>query len=208
MTPVRALRRVWAIVPAAGRGTRFSTGTDASGAATSAAADPVPKQYAPLLGATVLEWTLRRLLAEPRLHAVVVVVAGDDARWPIVAAKLDAPKLESTIGGASRQQSVINGLAHLDDRAAPRDWVLVHDAARPCLTSRELEDLLDALDRGAEGAVLGAPLVDTIKREQDGVIAQTVDRHGLWRALTPQVFEFAALRAALQEAERLGIDRD
>ncbi|HMD75036.1 MAG TPA: 2-C-methyl-D-erythritol 4-phosphate cytidylyltransferase [Steroidobacteraceae bacterium] len=215
MTPVRAPRRVWAIVPAAGRGTRFSTGTDASGAATaatatsgaatSAAADPVPKQYAPLLGATVLEWTLRRLLAEPRLHAVVAVVAGDDARWPIVAAKLDAPKLESAIGGASRQQSVINGLAHLDGRAAPRDWVLVHDAARPCLTSRELEDLLDALDRGAEGAVLGAPLVDTIKREQDGVIAQTVDRQGLWRALTPQVFEFAALRAALQEAERLGL---
>jgi 2-C-methyl-D-erythritol 4-phosphate cytidylyltransferase / 2-C-methyl-D-erythritol 2,4-cyclodiphosphate synthase len=163
----------------------------------------------------VLEWTVRRLLAEPRLHAVVVVVAGDDERWPIVAAKLDpvtldpakadAPKLESTIGGASRQQSVINGLAHLAVRAAPADWILVHDAARPCLTSRDLKDLLEALDRGADGAVLGAPLVDTIKREHDGIIAQTVDRQGLWRALTPQVFEFGKLRAALQEAERAGL---
>ena len=190
MTAARAVRRVWAIVPAAGRGTRFAPGAAAPGTVAPGAADPLPKQYAPLLGASVLEWTLRRLLAEPRLHAVVVVVAGDDAHWPGVAAKLHAPTLESTVGGASRQQSVINGLAHLADRAAPRDWVLVHDAARPCLTGRELSGLLDALDRGASGAVLGAPLVDTIKREQDGVVAQTVDRQGLRRALTPPVFEF------------------
>lgn len=191
MTPANPVRRIWAIVPAAGRGMRF--------------ANPVPKQYAPLLGASVFEWTLRRLLAEPRLHAVVAVVAADDEYWPVLGAKLAAPKLHSTIGGASRQQSVINGLAYLGGRAMPGDWVLVHDAARPCLTSRELKDLFDALDRGAEGAVLGAPLVDTIKREHEGAIAQTVDRQGLWRALTPQVFEFAELREALEQAERAGL---
>ena len=195
MTADSAVRRVWAIVPAAGRGMRFSPG----------APDSNPKQYAQLLGASVLEWTLRRLLAEPRVHAVVTVVANDDALWPPLAAKLATPRLQSAIGGASRQQSVINGLAHLEPLAASDDWVLVHDAARPCLTGIELRDLLDALDRGAHGAVLGSPLVDTIKREQDGVIAQTVDRQGLWRALTPQVFAFAELRHALLEATRSGL---
>jgi 2-C-methyl-D-erythritol 4-phosphate cytidylyltransferase/2-C-methyl-D-erythritol 2,4-cyclodiphosphate synthase len=195
MTPASVVRRVWAIVPAAGRGMRFSPG----------ALDSTPKQYAPLLGASVLEWTLRRLLAEPRVHAVVAVVANDDALWPPLAAKLATPRLQSAIGGASRQQSVINGLAHLEALAASDDWILVHDAARPCLTGAELRDLLDALDRGAPAAVLGAPLVDTIKREQHGVIAQTVDRQGLWRALTPQIFAFAELRHALHEATRAGL---
>jgi 2-C-methyl-D-erythritol 2,4-cyclodiphosphate synthase/2-C-methyl-D-erythritol 4-phosphate cytidylyltransferase len=135
----------------------------------------------------------------------VAVVANDDALWPPLAAKLATPRLQSAIGGASRQQSVINGLAHLEALAASDDWILVHDAARPCLTCAELRDLLDALDRGAPGAVLGAPLVDTIKREQHGVIAQTVDRQGLWRALTPQIFAFAELRHALHEATRAGL---
>ncbi|MGA2776601.1 MAG: 2-C-methyl-D-erythritol 4-phosphate cytidylyltransferase [Steroidobacteraceae bacterium] len=195
MTAVSDVRRVWAVVPAAGRGMRFSPGT----------ADPVPKQYAPLLGRSVFEWTLRRLLAEPRVQMVVAVVARDDEYWPALGGKLDTPRLRSAIGGASRQQSVINGLGFLADHAAAGDWVLVHDAARPCLTSRELESLFAALDRGAPGAVLGAPLVDTIKREQGGAIAQTVDRQGLWRALTPQVFEFAQLRDALEQAERAAI---
>jgi 2-C-methyl-D-erythritol 4-phosphate cytidylyltransferase / 2-C-methyl-D-erythritol 2,4-cyclodiphosphate synthase len=200
--PVPATRRVWAIVPAAGRGTRF----------IGSAAGSAPKQYAPLLGATVLEWSLRALLAEPRVHAVVVALAADDAYWPSVAAKLQNPKLRTTLGGANRQDSVANGLDALAEQAAADDWILVHDAARPCLNAADLRALLDALDAAGPadgtadpaGAVLAAPIVDTVKRELGDHVA-TVDRQGLWRALTPQVFAFAQLRHALKEATLAGI---
>jgi 2-C-methyl-D-erythritol 4-phosphate cytidylyltransferase/2-C-methyl-D-erythritol 2,4-cyclodiphosphate synthase len=193
--PNLATRRVWAIVPAAGRGARFAASTAGS----------PPKQYAPLLGATVLEWSLRALLAEPRVHAVVVAVAPDDAQWAGIAAKLNAPKLHSTMGGVHRQDTVLNGLDFLATRAAADDWILVHDAARPCLNATDLCALLDAVGaEGAVGAVLAAPIVDTVKREREGQVA-TVDRQGLWRALTPQVFGFAQLRQALKEAALAGI---
>jgi 2-C-methyl-D-erythritol 4-phosphate cytidylyltransferase/2-C-methyl-D-erythritol 2,4-cyclodiphosphate synthase len=194
--PVHAMRRVWAIVPAAGRGARF----------TASAPGSAPKQYAPLLGATVLEWSLRALLAEPRVHAVVVALAADDADWPSVAAKLQSPKLKTTIGGANRQDSVANGLDALAELAAADDWILVHDAARPCLNAADLSALLDAVDTAtAAGAVLAAPIVDTVKRESGDQVA-TVDRRGLWRALTPQVFAFAELRHALKDAKLAGIE--
>jgi 2-C-methyl-D-erythritol 2,4-cyclodiphosphate synthase/2-C-methyl-D-erythritol 4-phosphate cytidylyltransferase len=205
--PVPAARRVWAIVPAAGRSSRFSASAPQS----------APKQYAPLLGATVLEWSLRALLAEPRVHAVLVALAADDAEWPSVAAKLQSPKLRTTIGGVNRQDTVANGLEALASQAAADDWVLVHDAARPCLNAADLGALLDAVGAGgvqpaggaagasgAAGAVLAAPIVDTVKRELGDHVA-TVDRQGLWRALTPQVFAFAQLRHALKEATLAGI---
>jgi 2-C-methyl-D-erythritol 4-phosphate cytidylyltransferase / 2-C-methyl-D-erythritol 2,4-cyclodiphosphate synthase len=202
MTAVMATRRVWAIVPAAGRGARFAA----------SAADSPPKQYAMLLGATVLEWSLRALLAEPRVHAVVVALARDDAHWPSVSPKLASAKLQTTIGGESRQDSVLNGLEFLAQQAAADDWVLVHDAARPCLSPADLGALLDAVGAGAApgasavtgGAVLAAPIVDTVKRELGDHVA-TVDRQGLWRALTPQVFAFAQLHHALKEAALAGI---
>jgi 2-C-methyl-D-erythritol 4-phosphate cytidylyltransferase / 2-C-methyl-D-erythritol 2,4-cyclodiphosphate synthase len=199
-----ATRRVWAIVPAAGHGARFAASAQAA----------VPKQYAPLLGATVLEWSLRALLAEPRVHAVVVAVAADDALWASLAAKLDHPKIQSTTGGANRQDTVANGLEFLAGRASADDWILVHDAARPCLNAAELSALLDAVDAvdavdagGVAvtcGAILAAPIVDTVKRESAHGVA-TVDRQGLWRALTPQVFPFAKLRRALEEAALAGV---
>jgi 2-C-methyl-D-erythritol 4-phosphate cytidylyltransferase/2-C-methyl-D-erythritol 2,4-cyclodiphosphate synthase len=195
MKSAGATRRVWAIVPAAGSGTRFAA----------SAAGSAPKQYAPLLGATVLEWSLRPLLAEPRVHAVVVALAADDAHWPGVAAKLQSPKLRTTMGGLTRQDSVANGLAALAAEACADDWVLVHDAARPCLNATDLGALLYAVGAGASaGAVLAAPIVDTVKRELGDHVA-TVDRQGLWRALTPQVFAFAQLRHALEEATLAGI---
>jgi 2-C-methyl-D-erythritol 4-phosphate cytidylyltransferase/2-C-methyl-D-erythritol 2,4-cyclodiphosphate synthase len=195
------MRRLWAIVPAAGRGERFA----------STETHNLPKQYTPLLGSSVLEWSLRALLAEPRIHAIVVVLAAGDGHWQHVAAKLNSPKLLTTIGGAQRQDSVMTGLELLASRAAADDWILVHDAARPCLSSSDIGALADALqdksDDGASkvnGAVLAAPIVDTVKRELPSGV-ETVDRAGLWRALTPQVFAFAPLRRALQEAARAGI---
>ncbi|HEX3848943.1 MAG TPA: 2-C-methyl-D-erythritol 4-phosphate cytidylyltransferase [Steroidobacteraceae bacterium] len=194
MTSLRE-RRVWAIVPAAGRGARF---------ASSSATRSQPKQYAALRGATVIEWSLRALLAEPRIHAVVVALAPDDSHWVSVASRLKSNKLYTTLGGPTRQQTVLEGLAFLAAHADPHDWVLVHDAARPCLSLQDLGRLLDALETQEHGAVLAAPLVDTIKRETREGVA-TVDREGLWRALTPQVFALDELRTALEDSAREGV---
>jgi len=202
VTPAVPARRVFAVVPAAGRGARFDPSAKGS-----------PKQYAPLLGATVIEWSLRALMQEPRIEKVVVAVAADDMRWPALAAAIGRPsdavgvrtKLLHAVGGASRQESVLNGLRALQTRASPDDWVLVHDAARPCLDGTDVRALIAALDEGAAGAVLAAPIVDTVKRESGGLVSETVDRTGLWRALTPQVFALGELEHALAEAVRQGI---
>jgi 2-C-methyl-D-erythritol 4-phosphate cytidylyltransferase / 2-C-methyl-D-erythritol 2,4-cyclodiphosphate synthase len=205
-------RRVWAVVPAAGRGARFES------AQSNPSRGNAPKQYAPLLGATVLEWSLDALLREPRVQGIVLALAADDAHWPSVAASLHdaAPqlsaKVQTTLGGASRQESVMNGLKALQGQAGADDWVLVHDAARPCLTSTDLSALIDALESGngsladqINGALLASPVVDTVKRERESIAVDTVDREGLWRALTPQVFGFARLKQALEEVMVLEI---
>jgi 2-C-methyl-D-erythritol 4-phosphate cytidylyltransferase / 2-C-methyl-D-erythritol 2,4-cyclodiphosphate synthase len=194
VTTASAAHRVWAVVPAAGRGERF----EAQSAVRS------PKQYAALCGATVIEWSLRALLAEPRIQKVVVALAADDARFAELPVSRD-PRVLTAVGGAGRQDSVMNGLKRLGALAAADDWVLVHDAARPCLDPGDVRALIDALEGGGCGAVLAAPVVDTVKRERDGLVSETVDRAGLWRALTPQVFGVAALARALQDAAQLGI---
>jgi 2-C-methyl-D-erythritol 2,4-cyclodiphosphate synthase/2-C-methyl-D-erythritol 4-phosphate cytidylyltransferase len=126
---------------------------------------------------------------------------------------LNSPKLFTAVGGAQRHDSVMSGLDFLTSRAAADDWVLVHDAARPCLSRQDIRALADALDdesnEGAStgdvlGAVLAAPIVDTVRRVLPSGV-ETVDRTGLWRALTPQVFAYAALRRALDEAARAGV---
>jgi 2-C-methyl-D-erythritol 4-phosphate cytidylyltransferase / 2-C-methyl-D-erythritol 2,4-cyclodiphosphate synthase len=197
---VRTARRLWAIVPAAGRGERFA----------SAASPSIPKQYTALLGKSVLEWSLRALLTEPRIHGIVVVLAAGDERWSEVARSLDSSKLLTTIGGAHRQDSVMNGLEYLAAKVQADDWILVHDAARPCLRGEDVSALCDALEKNPQeagrigGAVLAAPIVDTVKRELANGL-ETVDRAGLWRALTPQVFAYAELRRALGDAAREGV---
>jgi 2-C-methyl-D-erythritol 4-phosphate cytidylyltransferase/2-C-methyl-D-erythritol 2,4-cyclodiphosphate synthase len=192
---------VWAVVPAAGRGARFEA-APANG----------PKQYARLAGATVLEWSLSALLREPRVAGIVVALAADDTRWPAIAASKACSKIETTIGGASRQESVMRGLKALEGRAAADDWIMVHDAARPCLTSADLKALIDAVEESEDantaavnGAVLASPVHDTVKRERRGIAVDTVDRTGLWRALTPQVFGFARLTQALEDVATFGL---
>jgi 2-C-methyl-D-erythritol 2,4-cyclodiphosphate synthase/2-C-methyl-D-erythritol 4-phosphate cytidylyltransferase len=172
-----------------------------------------PKQYARLAGATVLEWSLSALLHEPRVAGIVVALAADDTRWPEIAASTTASKIETTIGGANRQESVMRGLKALEGKAAPDDWIMVHDAARPCLTSADLTALIDAVEvsedasntAAVNGAILAAPVHDTVKRERGGIAVDTVDRTGLWRALTPQVFGYARLTQALEDAATLGL---
>ena len=165
-----------------------------------------PKQYLPLLGRAILQHTLERLGHYPRLRGLVVGIAADDAYWPTLATEI--PNLLTTyVGGAERAQTVLNGLRALETYAAPDDWVLVHDAARPCVRHADIDSLLAAVAGHADGGLLALPLSDTVKRaDHNGCVEDTVARAGLWRALTPQVFRLAALSDALESAMRAGIE--
>lgn len=183
--------RFWVVVPAAGSARRM-------GAA-------VPKQYLPLAGRTVIEWSLAPFLAHERAAGIVVALAEHDPRWSQTTLA-SREKVATTIGGAERMDSVLAGLRALQDRAAPDDWVLVHDAARPCLSALDLGRLLTELNGDAVGGLLAAPVVDTLKLADDGGrVAQTVPREKLWRALTPQMFRRDLLQRALQSAQAKGI---
>jgi len=186
---VTAARR-WAIVPAAGQGSRFGTA--------------LPKQYMPLLGRPMLSWTLTTLLEEARIDGIVVALAQGDSGWDRLPEAAD-PRISRCIGGERREQSVASGLDALVGTALETDWVLVHDAARPCLRRHDLNLLFDRLASDPVGGLLAVPVSDTLKREDDEQRAlETVPRKGLWRALTPQMFRFGLLRRAL----RLCLERD
>lgn len=180
----------WAVVPAAGVGKRM-------GAA-------VPKQYLPLRGRTVIEHTLSRLLAEPRIRGVAVAVDLEDAWWPALDVARD-PRIVRAAGGRERGHSVLNGLEALAD-AEVDDWVLVHDAVRPCLRAEDLGGLMDTLWQDPVGGLLACPVRDTMKRaDAEGCVARTEDRAGLWHAQTPQMFRWGALRDALTRALADGV---
>ncbi|MCE3285888.1 MAG: 2-C-methyl-D-erythritol 4-phosphate cytidylyltransferase [Steroidobacteraceae bacterium] len=178
------MTRRWAVVPAAGQGSRFGAS--------------VPKQYAPLLGRPVLSWTLQALLAEESLAGIVVALADVDGRWASLEEARD-PRIVTCAGGDRRERSVANALAALAGRAAETDWVLVHDAARPCLRHDDLQALFSELrDDDPVGGLLAAPVSDTLKRaDRKSRVCETVAREALWRALTPQMFRFGLLQRAL-----------
>jgi 2-C-methyl-D-erythritol 4-phosphate cytidylyltransferase len=153
----------------------------------------------------VIEWSLAPFLAHERAAGIVVVLADQDERWPQTTLAGEA-KIITTIGGAERMDSVLAGLRALQARAAPDDWVLVHDAARPCLSANDLDRLLNEVNDDDVGGLLAAPVVDTLKRADDGGrVSQTVPREKLWRALTPQMFRRELLQSALQSALAKGI---
>jgi 2-C-methyl-D-erythritol 4-phosphate cytidylyltransferase len=178
--------RCWAVVPAAGVGARM-------------AADR-PKQYLPLAGRSVIEHSLDRLLDHPRIRGGVVAVSAMDGYWPQLHYRHQKP-LWIAAGGAERCDSVLSALRVLSAHAAPDDWVLVHDAARPCLRRGDVDQLITAGSAHAVGGILAVPVRDTIKQAGAGnLIAATVDRSSLWHAQTPQMFRLEDLRAALTQA--------
>jgi len=173
-------------MPAAGSGSRFGPG--------------VRKQYAPLEGRTVIEWALAPFLGDRRCAQLVVALARDDADWKKVAARLaasGASAVTTVEGGERRSDSVRRALESLAASASPSDWVLVHDAARPCLDPADLGRLLDRLGTHPVGGLLATRVSDTLKRAArigggaDPPVAETVERSDLWRALTPQMFRVA-----------------
>ncbi len=181
---------LWCVVPAAGRGTRFG--------------GEIPKQYLPLAGKPLLLHTLERLAAHPRIAGLVVALAPRDAHWPGLTQIAGKP-VRTVDGGDERADSVLAGLYLLAREVHAEDFVLVHDAARPCVRGADISRLIE---RGvkAGGALLAAPLRDTLKRaDTENRSLATEPREARWRALTPQLFRHGELVAALESARAAGI---
>lgn len=183
--------RCWAVLPAAGTGTRMGA--------------ELPKQYLQVAGATLLEHSLRALLGCGHIDGIVVALHPQDSRAGQLAVFQD-PRIHTVAGGEQRSSSVLAGLDALSVRAAPHDWVLVHDAARPCLQSRDIEGLIEAVIDRDTGGILAEPIVDTVKQASaDALVVRTLDRSTLWRAQTPQMFRLDELRSALHQAQEQGL---
>jgi 2-C-methyl-D-erythritol 4-phosphate cytidylyltransferase len=156
-----------------------------------------PKQYLSLLGRPIIESALDPFIASKLFSGIVVVLAVDDVHWSSLSVA-NHPRIRTVIGGSARVDSVKAGLAALAGDARDDDWVLVHDAARPCLSTTDLQALIDALRDDPVGGILATPLTDTLKRsDQDQKIVATVPRANFWRALTPQMFRYSVLARAL-----------
>jgi len=181
----------WAVVPAAGRGTRFG--------------GEVPKQYLEVAGQALIGHTLHALCAHGSVEGVIVVLAQDDAHWPGWSTVADKP-VATCVGGSERAESVLAGLAALPDSVRADEFVLVHDAARPNLQRDDLDRLLEYGRNDPVGAILASPVRDTLKRAgDDGGIDATEPRERLWRAFTPQLFRRLQLSRALEAARDAGI---
>ncbi|MEX2469062.1 MAG: 2-C-methyl-D-erythritol 4-phosphate cytidylyltransferase, partial [Pseudohongiellaceae bacterium] len=163
----------------------------------------LPKQYLSVRGKPVLAHSLATLLALPDIARIVVVLNPADEQF----ARLDAaadPRVITALGGDERQDSVLSGLDALTD-ARDDDWVLVHDAVRPCVTLAEIRALLTALADHPAGGLLAAPLDNTLKEvDAEGRVLHTLDRSRHWQALTPQLFRAGILRQALESAQKEG----
>jgi 2-C-methyl-D-erythritol 4-phosphate cytidylyltransferase len=182
---------IWVVVPAAGRGTRFG--------------GEIPKQYLSVGGQPLIAYTLAALLAHPAIEGAVVALSENDADWPGWDSFSGKP-ICSCVGGATRAQSVLAALNALPAEVLADDFVLVHDAARPNLGLQDLQQLLERGRNDPVGAILAAPVRDTLKRAgDDGGIDATEPRQHLWRALTPQLFRRLQLTRALEEADKAGI---
>lgn len=178
--------RYWVIIPAAGVGKRMEAS--------------LPKQYLLLNNKTILEHTLQCFISHPLITKILLVLNSNDTIWP----SLNFPHHEKLIlvtGGERRCDSVLNALSHLQQFADDDDWVLVHDAVRPCLRHEDIDKLIEELADNRVGGLLGVPVRDTLKKvDENGKVIKTVDRENVWQALTPQMFRFGKLLNALQLA--------
>ncbi len=179
------------LIPAAGHGARL--------------AGDAPKQYLELAGRPMVAHAAGALLAHPAIDLAFVVVAPDDERWGTYDWSAFGDRLAPLwCGGASRRDSVLNGLIAMANVVDPEDWVLVHDAARPCLARDDLDRLIETVRGDDVGGILAVPLGDTLKRA-DGAdrISATEPRAGLWLAQTPQMFRLGTLLRAIGAASEV-----
>ena len=178
--------KFWAVVPAAGVGKRMNADR--------------PKQYLQLNDKTVIEHTLMRLLSANVFTAVAVAISEEDPYWPDLAIATHE-KVITAAGGKERADSVLSALKAIRTLASDDDWVLVHDAARPCITATDIMHLIETLKNDEVGGILALSSHDTLKSVQGDCIVDTLDRSYIWRALTPQMFRYGLLKTALEEAE-------
>ncbi|WP_122056306.1 2-C-methyl-D-erythritol 4-phosphate cytidylyltransferase [Vibrio sp. Evd11] len=183
------LQSVIAVVPAAGVGSRMKADR--------------PKQYLQIHGKTILEHTVEKLLSHPQVSKIVVAVSDDDPYYPELPLNLN-PQVIRVSGGTERADSVLSALDYIAQQQLS-DWVMVHDAARPCIQLSDIDKLISGAMAHDVGAILAAPVRDTMKRGAQGQIEHTVDRVDLWHALTPQMFRSKPLRKVLSEALKQGV---
>ena len=177
---------VFAIIPAAGQGTRIG--------------EAVPKQYIPIAGKPMMFHSIEALAVIERIAKIFVVLSPLDRHWGQHDWSAFSDKVEAVFaGGAHRAESVLNTLLVLEKRIAKDDWVLVHDAARPCISPKLIEQFLDEIGDDPVGGLLAVPVADTIKSaDENQRVAATVPRLKLWRAQTPQMFRYELLRKGLE----------
>lgn len=179
---------IWAVLPAAGVGRRLGSST--------------PKQYLDVGAVPLILHSLRRLSAVSAIRKIIVVVHPDDCHWSQLYSSIKDEfegRIESVIGGDERYQSVLNGLLSLAAQAKSDDWVLVHDAVRPCVRASDIDHLISAMQHHPVGGLLGYPMDNTLKHvDQNDEVIETVDRGAYWNALTPQIFRYAMLREAIE----------
>lgn len=178
--------RIWAVIPAAGIGSRMGS--------------EIPKQYLTIGNKTILEHTLDIFLKHPAIYKVVVALHSDDRYWPKL--KIKSDKLLTVNGGAERVDSVQNSLNQISKLDGSDDWVMVHDAARPCLNSSQVDDLLKAQSTSKQGAILAIPSFDTVKAiNSNQIIEKTIPRETIWLAQTPQFFPVQLLKDSINFAQ-------
>ncbi|ANP75599.1 MULTISPECIES: 2-C-methyl-D-erythritol 4-phosphate cytidylyltransferase [Vibrio] len=182
------LQSVIAVVPAAGVGSRMKADR--------------PKQYLKIHDKTILEHTIEKLLSHPQVAQIVVAISDDDPYYPDLALNLN-PQVIRVSGGSERADSVLSALNYIAEQQLS-DWVMVHDAARPCVQLSDIDKLISGAMSHDVGAILAAPVRDTMKRGAQGQIEHTVERADLWHALTPQMFRAKPLWKALSEALQQG----
>ncbi len=180
----------WFIVPAAGIGKRMGASS--------------PKQYLPLGDKLVLEHTLEVLLSIDGLAGIVVALNPSDHLWHDLPVS-QHEKIHTVTGGIERADSVMAALDYLGEKVTASHWVLVHDAARPCVHRESIYSMIGALKDDAIGGILGVPSSDTLKEiDQQGIIEHTLNREVIWQAQTPQMFRYGILQESLRQALEQG----
>ena len=173
------------IIPASGNGSRMKTAT--------------PKQYLRLEnGLSILDQSLKTLLKMDDILGCVVAISQSDEHFQTSAYQKHGKMLAITQGGQERFHSVLNALNTLSEFANEEDWVLVHDAVRPCIKASDVQSLINELKDGNDGGILATPVTDTLKLADNSEVQKTVDREGLFQVQTPQMFKFGVLVKALE----------
>ena len=174
--------RIWAVIPAAGVGKRYSS--------------DIPKQYLSLDGMPVLLHSINKFVKLDEIHEILVALNPDDEFWQKL--NFSHPKVKTINGGPERCNSVNSALEELSGRAENGDWILVHDAVRPCISDFDLNKIIEIVHDEDVGGLLACPILDTIKEVGDNLdVLKTIPREGLWSAMTPQIFRYELLKKAL-----------